>query len=457
MSWMLILISSILIRQSSNLNKEGLMKLKPNNPIDPSSFKIYYGWILVPIAVIGVLMSMPGQTAGFSAFTEAILEFTGFTRTRLSFFYMIGTISSGFLIPVMGSVLDRWGSRKMMIFASVMLGISLLWLSFLDKLVKFIPAVPPQVIYSVLMLFGIFCLRFFGQGLLPMASNTMIAKWFDKKRGRAIAFMGVINTVALSAAPAVLAAVVFKLSWNGAWRFFALIIGVGMSLIAWVFYRDTPEDCGLFVDGNESAHKVGDSVSVDMVTGATRGRALRSRSFWAIALVTSSASLVLTGLTFHIQAIGVQTGLTVARAVAIFIPVSFIAVPISFASALLTEKIHVCILVTLMAASQLVSYCAIYFLNTEAGYIITIISLGFANGLFGTVYTAVVPKIFGRRHLGSINGIISSAMIIASALGPIFLSAVNDIIGSLRLGVTIMSILPLITIFISIRMPEKCH
>lgn len=433
------------------------MKLKPNKPIDPGSFKIYYGWILVPFAVIGVLMSMPGQTAGFSAFTESILKFTGFTRTRLSFLYMIGTISSGFLIPVMGSVLDRWGSRKMMIFASVMLGITLLGLSFLDKFVDFISAVPSPVMYTILMVFGIFCLRFFGQGLLPMASNTMIAKWFDKKRGRAIAFMGIINTIAFSAAPAVLAAIVFRLSWNGAWRFFALITGVGMSLLAWFFYRDTPESCGLYVDGDKSSPNVSHSASVDMETGATRGSALRSRSFWAIALVISSASLVLTGLTFHIQAIGVQAGLTVAKAVAIFIPVSFIAVPISFGSALLTEKIHVRILVTLMAASQLVSYCAIYFINTVAGYIITIISLGIANGLFGTVYTAVVPKIFGRRHLGSINGIFSSAMIIASALGPIFLSAVNDIIGSLRMGVAIMGILPLITIFVSIGMPEKCE
>ena len=46
-------------------------------------------------------------------------------------------------------------------------------------------------------------------------------------------------------------------------------------------------------------------------------------------------------------------------------------------------------------------------------------------------------------------------MTIASALGPVFLSTVNDIVGSLKLGVTLMSILPLITIIISIKMPEK--
>lgn len=432
------------------------MNLKPDKPINPGRFKIYYGWILVPVAVIGIIMSMPGQTAGFSAFTEPILELTGFTRTRLSFLYMLGTISSGFLIPVMGNVLDRWGSRKMMIFASAMLGISLFWLSFIDKVVHYFSTVASSALYTVLMVSGIFCLRFFGQGLLPMTSNTMIAKWFDRKRGRAIAFMGVINTLAFSAAPAILSALVFQLSWNGAWRLLSVFIGIGMSLLAWIFYRNTPESCGLSVDGDRAFLRVNDESLVERVTGATLGRALRSRSFWAIILVTSTSSLVLTGLTFHIQAIGIQTGLTIERSVAIFIPVSFIAVPVSFTSALLTEKTHVRILVTLMALSQVIAYCAVNFLNTSAGYIITIIFLGVANGLLGTVYTAVTPKIFGRRHLGSINGIISSAMIIASALGPLFLSMVNDIFGSLRLGILIMAILPFISILISIRMPEKC-
>jgi|GEM_PF-122514 len=432
------------------------MKLKPNRPIDPKSFSIYYGWILLPFAVVGVLMSMPGQTAGFSAFTEPLLELSGFTRTTLSLFYMIGTVASGFLITVMGGLLDRWGSRKMMMFASLMLGVTLFGLSFLDKIPRAFPFIPTAVSYTVLMIAGIFCLRFFGQGLLPITCNTMVGKWFEKKRGRAIGIMGVINTLVFSATPAIMAALVFRLSWQGAWMLLALIVGGGMSLLAWLFFRDTPEGCGLIVDGYASGPDKPESASVEMVTGATRGEALLSRSFWAIIMVIAASALVVTGFTFHIQAIGVQAGMTVSKAVAIFIPISFIAVPLSFISALLTERIHVRIVVTFMAVSQVVAFCAVYFLHTPAGYVVSIIALGCATGLFGTVQAAVVPKIFGRRHLGSINGVITSAMVIASALGPVFLSTVNDIFGSLRLGVAVMSVVPLITIFISIGMPEKC-
>jgi len=443
------------------------MKLSPFQPVNPKSFRIYYGWILLPMAIIGVLMSMPGQTAGFSAFTEPLLEISNFSRTLLSLLYLIGTITSGFLLPLMGVLLDRWGSRKMMMFASVMLGFSLFWLSYIDRIASFFPS-QSMLVYLILITFGIFSLRFFGQGLLPMTANTMVGKWFDKKRGRAFAFMGVINSIVFSATPAVMTAFVVNFEWNGAWRILSLVIGVGLGLISWIFYRNTPEECGLTVDGlpkmrdrqepikEKTIIKESDNVDkLKNVFGLTRKQAVRTRSFWAIVLVLSTHALVGTGLTFHIQAFGMQAGLSLAKAVAIFIPVSFIAVPISFFASILTERIHARWFVYLMAFNQLFAYISIFFLNTTIGYILTIIFYGISSGLIGPIQSAVIPKIFGRHYLGSINGFITSIMVIMSALGPMFLSAVNDITGSLRIGVTLLSILPIITLIISYKMPER--
>ncbi len=72
----------------------------------------------------------------------------------------------------------------------------------------------------------------------------------------------------------------------------------------------------------------------------------------------------------------------------------------------------------------------------------------------GTMQSAVVPKVFGRLHLGSINGLVTSLTVIMSALGPLFLSAINDVTGSLKTGVTIMSVLPVIALVLSFRMRD---
>jgi MFS family permease len=388
---------------------------------------------------------------------------------------MVGTVISGFLLPLMGSLLDRWGSRAMMIFSSCMLGTALFFLSFLDYAALWISRLPGGLpltaVYMILLIPGVFSIRFFGQGLLPITSNTMVGKWFDKKRGRAIALMGVINSLAFSVAPAAMAVLVGRFAWNGAWRILALIVGIGMSLVAWAFFRDTPESCGLEVDGmvhgsrkhtspagEEPDHmKVSEpkAAAETFMYGLTRNQAVRTRAFWAVVLVTSTYALVITGLTFHIQAIGIQTGLSVAKAVAIFIPVSFIAVPVSFGAAVLADRIRIIWLVYVMALNQLMAYVAIIFLSTSVGYGLTIVGLGIASGLMGPLQAAAIPKLFGRRHLGSINGLVISIMVIMSAIGPILLSAVNDITGSLRFGIVLMSIFPLVTTVVAFRMPEQ--
>lgn len=360
-----------------------------------------------------------------------------------------------------------------MTLASVLLGFSLFWLSYFDKIAQFFNFLPSMGVYSLLMILGIFSLRFFGQGLLPVTANTMIGKWFVKKRGTAFAVLGVVNSLAFSAAPAVMAAFVSNLGWSKAWQVMAVIVGVGMGLLALLFYRDTPEKMGLSVDGKnqESASSSlsppsgvlpkgadpspGTMNKIPEMYGLTRSQAIRTRSFWAVVLVIATNALVMTGLTFHIQALGIQSGLSLAKAVAIFIPVSFIGVPLSFISAVLTDRIHVRYLVYTMALSQLVSYIAVFFLNTHGGYIVTIIGLGISSGLMGPLQTAVIPKIFGRKYLGSLNGLVGSLGVIGSAMGPILLSSVNDALGSLRLGVSLMSLLPLVALVLAFRMPES--
>ncbi|MGM0432798.1 MAG: MFS transporter [Spirochaetota bacterium] len=434
------------------------MKLSPYKPIDPRKFPFYYGWFLISVAVIGILMSMPGQTAGFSAFTEPLLGITGFSRTLLSIIYMTGTVISGFILPYMGKLIDSWGSRRMMMLAAGMLGFSLFWLSFIDQIVNTLTFIPTTPFYLVLLVIGVFSLRFFGQGLLPVISNTMIGKWFDRKRGRAMAFLGIVNSVAFSVTPAFMAALVGALEWNHAWRLLAVITAGGMGSLAYLFFRDSPEECGLSVDGEDegtATDEVKAAIKRSAMYGIRREHAVRTRSFWAVVLTATTHSLVNTGLTFHIQEIGQQAGLTLAESVAIFIPVAFIGVPLGFIAAILTDRLHTRWFVYFMAASQILAYVSVSFLETPVGYVLTIVGLGFSSGMMGPMQTAIMPKLFGRLHLGSINGLMTSTLVIGSALGPVLLSGINDLTGSLRIGVTAMSGLSLVGLLLTIKMPER--
>jgi MFS transporter, OFA family, oxalate/formate antiporter len=432
-----------------------VVKQQNKRLIKPEKLPFYYGWLLVPVATIGTILSIPGQTAGFSAFTEPLLLVTGITRTKLSMAYFIGTMASGLVLPYFGKLIDRLGSRLIMTAACFLLAISLSLFSIIDRIAAKINAILPflatPILFLVLLIFGIFCLRFFGQGLLPLCSNTMIGKWFERKRGRAVAIMSFANSLAFASAPAVMNLLVSSKGWRGAWFFTAGILTV-MACLVWLFYRNTPESCGLQIDGKgERYDRKTQEIILENISGFSLNEALRMLPFWVIVMVLSINAMVNTGVTFHINEIGMQAGIGPQRAAAIFIPVSLITIPLSISAALFSNRIPPFVYVTVMAFGEILAFISLSFLDTTVGYVCAIIGMGMSTGLMGPIISTVIPKIFGRLHLGAINGTMTSIMVMSSAIGPLILSYINDAIGTFAWGVRVSAFLPIIVLLMMIR------
>ena len=47
--------------------------MAPNFPWEPHRFPFFYGWIIVLGATVGTLFTIPGQTMGFSVFTDILM------------------------------------------------------------------------------------------------------------------------------------------------------------------------------------------------------------------------------------------------------------------------------------------------------------------------------------------------------------------------------------------------
>jgi len=52
----------------------------------------YYGWLMVPVAVIAQAVTGVGQTYGVSVFNPSLLDSLGISLTALSGVYMVGTL-----------------------------------------------------------------------------------------------------------------------------------------------------------------------------------------------------------------------------------------------------------------------------------------------------------------------------------------------------------------------------
>ena len=76
------------------------LTFRPTFPFNPASWSFFYGWIILAAGIVGVLMSLPGQTTGVSVFTDHLVENYRIDRVWLMVAYLIGTAGSGFLVPI---------------------------------------------------------------------------------------------------------------------------------------------------------------------------------------------------------------------------------------------------------------------------------------------------------------------------------------------------------------------
>ena len=425
----------------------------PNRPFAPGRWPFYYGWVVLALGTLAVGFSIPGQTMGVSVFTDSLLEATGLSRLQFSTTYLFGTLASGFLLPLGGRVLDLLGARLVGAGAALLLAVTLVSLSFFGQITPTLgddPTAAETFTVLALMTFGFAVLRFSGQGMLTLTGRTMVARWFDRRRGLVAAISGAFVSFAFSLAPTLLLIWITASGWRGAWRQMAIALGL-LSLVALLFFRDTPEECGLELDGGSGAGADLDEEPIPSDSAgkesrrpdATRAQALRSRAFWVLTLVIAAQSMIGTALTFHIVDLGAENGLPESLAVKIFVPISVISVSLGFVVGWLVDRQPILRLVRFMALSEAVMFATAGHLDDPVLRWVAIGAWGCVGGCYGPLTVAALPRLFGRLHLGAISGTMTMVLILASALGPAYLAWFRDMTATYRIGLYLSAALPL--------------
>jgi len=414
---------------------------RPNFPFAPDKLPFFYGWVILAASVLGVMTSIPGQTIGVSVFTDHLIEATGLSRLDLSNAYLVGTLTSGCLLPFGGKLLDKLGARRVAVLASVGLGLTLCYLALCDRLSQSLSNILPlaaTTTAAILLTLGFISLRFCGQGMLTMTSRTMLGKWFERRRGQVSGIVGIFVSFGFSSAPFFFSEAIAQFGWRETWLRLAVIVGLGMSSIGWLLFRDNPEICGLRMDGDAEprALQEGDSskAASDQMWGLTRREAISTLTFWATTLAFASQALSITGITFHVVSIGAELGISEPRMVTIFIPISVVSTAVGFLVGVACDRVRLQYIFMFMMLGQAMGIAAIANLDTSWMLIPATLGLGISGGCFGTLTSVVLPRFFGRAHLGAISGVQMMAIVIASAIGPSMLANVQTVTGSYRGG-----------------------
>jgi MFS family permease len=426
----------------------------PRFPYDPKKTPFFYGWIIVIVSTIGIMMSVPGQTTGVGVFTDFLIDVLDLSRSQLSMAYMFGTITSGFILPASGRMFDRVGARVMIVCASFTLTLTLLGLSACDWVIVILN-VQGDGFFStsarfMLIFAGFFLLRYSGQGLVAMTSRAMLGKWFNRKRGMVSGISSVAASAFFAGAPILLNHFITLYDWRGAWLFLA-ILTFGMTLLGWLTFRDNPEECGLWMDGdatNPAIPQEGQDNFI-IVKEFTLKEARSTFTFWVFNLGLSAFSLIVTAMTFHISSIGAESNLSREDTFKLFLPMAVMSVLMNFVFLALSDHIKLKYFLAFNMFWMVIGTYGVQSFEYTLSYWMVVVGFGISGGIFSPLVTLLWPKFYGRKHLGAISGYNMSCMVIASALGPFIFAQSHDWFGSYDVGIYSCMMIPAVLFVLS--------
>lgn len=410
-------------------------------------------------------MTAPGQTVGVSVFVDPMVADLGVSRSQLSTAYLIGTLTGAAALPAMGTLIDRWGVRRVMTLVATGFGAVLVALSSVGSIVA--------------LTVGFVGVRFLGQGSLSLVSTTAVTLWFDRYRGVAIGTSSAAGGALLSLAPLALGVTISEIGWRMAWVVAGLAVWIVVLPIARLGMADSPAAAGQVVDGiviaedGAAADRAtaadeperarpdvgtiplagGTTATVDDTSGWTRTEALRTAMFWALTSATAANGLIVTALAFHQISLLGERGLTPTQAAANFVPQTVAAIVGTLLMGVLADRIAprllmVACMVLLAGAMLLVQVAQPGLLAIAFG-----VAVGAAGGAVRALEAAVFPRYFGLAHIGGIRGLVLAIGVGATAFGPLALAVGFERAGTYGPILNLLLLLPVAVCVLAVFAP----
>ncbi|TWT06503.1 MFS transporter [Planococcus sp. CPCC 101016] len=403
----------------------------------------YYGWLIVMIAGLSHFFSGPGQTYSNAIFIDYYIEEFGWSRSAISGIYSSATLLAGFMLFMVGRLIDKFGARKMSVVISIFLVAACMFNSF--------------VINWAMLFFGFFAIRLLGQGSMSLMPNALVPQWFIQKRGRALSLAALGAMVGSAAFPLINVWLIELYGWRTTWQILGASILIIFTPLAFLFIRNRPEDIGLRPDNGPVLSKKEQQNQLSADVSWTVKEAKKTRSFWLLLYCVAVPALVNTGMTFHLVSIFSLQSLTPETAAAVLSLMAIIGFPVTFLAGYLLDKISVQWMLAAVFAGELVSIFLLKEATVFSAAILFAAVWGFMLGIERVTLSVVWPNYFGRQYLGSITGISMAVMVVGSALGPLPFGLFFDRFGSYNEVLWVIMIFPLLGIIAALMAspPEK--
>lgn len=382
-----------------------------------SGSRPYYGWVVVAALGVTTVVSYAGTLYLFGVLVVPMQRELGWTRGEISGAYALASILAGLLGVPVGRLVDRVGARAPMSVGSVLTGALLIGLSRVDQLWQFYALWSGGLgIATALVLYPV--------------SFTVVANWFERRRGMALAVLTLVGGLASPIGIPLAGWLVAHVGWRGTVTALgAAQLAIALPLHA-LLLRRHPEDLGLLPDGGTPARTGGPTIAA----GSSLRRALRTLAFWTL---TASAALTLLGstaVTTHQVAAIIGGGYGGVLAATLAGLVGLASLPGRFVMNAVSDRLGPQRLLAACYAVQGLGVVILAGARSLPWLVAYVLVYGAAFGAVSPLRASVMADQFGRKAYGAIFAAQGVPVALCAGGGPLLAGWLYDVYGSYGLA-----------------------
>jgi MFS family permease len=375
------------------------------------------GWRPLLAAGIGTGAGVTGLSFyGFGVFVLPLVAAFGWTRGEVSAAASFLILGSAITSPIVGSVIDRFGARRVGIASLLALSAAYAALTTLQgSLAMF------YVSWLLLALLG--------GGTTPVVWTRTVNLWFDRGRGLALGLALAGSGIASMLAPPLLTRVIAHYGWQTAYLAMGTFLLIVATPLVALLLDERPADRleASDKDSTSSSH----TSAASALPGVGFAEALRSVTFWKIGIGFFFVSAVVAALIINLVPLLIDRGLTPTAAAATAGMMGIAVLIGRVATGYLLDRYSASAIAGLVLGSCALG-CVVLAMPDSSGWMLTIsvLALGLAAAAEVDLVAYLSSRFFGLRAYGKIYGWQLTSFYLGAAGGPLAAGLAFDAFGS---------------------------
>jgi MFS family permease len=376
---------------------------------------IFAGWWQVAISMLTQAAAVGTIVTCFSVIAAPPAKEFGASRGELGLVMTLTILIGALINPMLGTAMDRFSIRKIMLGGSAALATGYLALSFATSMT------------GVFLAFGML-LALASAALGPLSYSTLLPRWFVARRARAFGLTVAGYAIGGLFLPPLFAFMIDSFGWRNAVRLFAaFVILVLIPLIARLVI-DRPSYVGLYADGAVEPSPVTASAAPE--TSQSTGALLRDMNFWVITICICLVLMGSGGLLSNMVPLALSRGFTAKQGALLLT---------SFSAGSLTSKVLYMFFgdrlnprVGLAAGLLFFTVSSGFFLrgHTYSMLLTASFLFGMGVGISLPLWSYLTARVFGTVHVGRVFGLMYVVTMPFSLLAPPMMGAIFDRTGA---------------------------